>query len=269
MFKVGWLAFVDGWFGLWCSRDPGCWVVWALLPGMPVLSAPRANAAVKEAGLALFEHDWKPGDSLAGGDGLGPVFNERSCVACHFQGGVGGGGDVKHNVASFEVHPVPGRPEVMGGSAPQLCTLERLPGKPDRTARLLRHGARRPEDRRRLHDRDARFRPGAAFTASMRRPCSERAGSTGFRARASCIRAEARSFEADRQGASGRSERHQGRAARACWPTAGSANSAGRLSSPRWKNSSHRPVPTSWVWATRMMEQAKPWAHGTYTKVRS
>ena len=70
---------------------------------------------VKEAGLTLFEHDWKPGDSLAGGDGLGPVFNERSCVACHFQGGVGGGGDSRHNVSSFEVHPVPGRPEVTGG----------------------------------------------------------------------------------------------------------------------------------------------------------
>jgi CxxC motif-containing protein (DUF1111 family) len=82
---------------------------------MPVFSAPRANTLVREAGLSLFEHDWKPGDSLAGGDGLGPVFNERSCVACHFQGGVGGGGDARHNVSSFEVHPVPGRPEVMGG----------------------------------------------------------------------------------------------------------------------------------------------------------
>ena len=52
---------------------------------------------------------------LAGGDGLGPVFNERSCVACHFQGGVGGGGDSTKNVTAFEVHPVPGRPEVQGG----------------------------------------------------------------------------------------------------------------------------------------------------------
>ena len=101
--------------GLGFSVFLGLWVVWALTPGIPVLSAPRASAVVKEAGLTLFEHDWTPGDSLAGGDGLGPVFNERSCVACHFQGGVGGGGDAKHNVASFEVHPVPGRPEVMGG----------------------------------------------------------------------------------------------------------------------------------------------------------
>jgi mono/diheme cytochrome c family protein len=100
-------------FGL--SVFVGLWLLWVVTPGMPVLSAPRASVAVKEAGLALFEHDWKPSDPLAGGDGLGPVFNERSCVACHFQGGVGGGGDVKHNVSSFEVHPVPGRAEVTGG----------------------------------------------------------------------------------------------------------------------------------------------------------
>ena len=33
-----------------------------------------------------------------GGDGLGPVFNDRSCVACHRQGGVGGGGPLDKNV---------------------------------------------------------------------------------------------------------------------------------------------------------------------------
>ena len=71
----------------------GAWVVWTQAPGMPVLDAPQASVQIKEAGLTLFEHEWKPGDPLAKGDGLGPVFNERSCVACHFQGGVGGGGD--------------------------------------------------------------------------------------------------------------------------------------------------------------------------------
>jgi CxxC motif-containing protein (DUF1111 family) len=38
-----------------------------------------------------------------GGDGLGPLFNESSCVACHNQGGVGGGGDVSRNARSFGV----------------------------------------------------------------------------------------------------------------------------------------------------------------------
>ena len=101
--------------GLGLSLLVGSWMVWIQTPGIPVLRAPRASAAVKEAGLTLFAHEWKPGDPLARGDGLGPVFNERSCVSCHFQGGVGGGGDSTKNVTAFEVHPAPGRPEVRGG----------------------------------------------------------------------------------------------------------------------------------------------------------
>src|SRR5438445_13687203 len=98
------------------------WLVWMLTPGVPVLRAPHAGTMVREAGLILFEHEWTPGDALAGGDGLGPVFNERSCVACHSQGGVGGGGDSRHNVASFEVHPAPGRPDVQGGVVHSFAT---------------------------------------------------------------------------------------------------------------------------------------------------
>src|SRR5262249_2427616 len=93
----------------------GTWMLWIQTPGVPVLQVPQASAAVKEAGLSLFEHEWTIGDALAAGDGLGPVFNERSCVACHFQGGVGGGGDSTKNGTSFEVHPVAGRSEVMAG----------------------------------------------------------------------------------------------------------------------------------------------------------
>jgi CxxC motif-containing protein (DUF1111 family) len=91
------------------------WLVWNQTPGIPVLRAPWANATVQQAGLSLFEREWQPGDPLAGGDGLGPVYNERSCVSCHFQGGVGGGGDSTKNVTAFEVHPVPGRLDVRGG----------------------------------------------------------------------------------------------------------------------------------------------------------
>jgi mono/diheme cytochrome c family protein len=91
------------------------WMMWMLTPGVPVLRAPHAGAEVRQAGLVLFEHEWTPGDPMARGDGLGPVFNERSCVACHSQGGVGGGGDARHNVAAFEAHPAVGRPDVQGG----------------------------------------------------------------------------------------------------------------------------------------------------------
>jgi len=101
--------------GLGISILLASWAVWVFFPGMPVRSAPHASVQVKEAGLTIFEHEWKQGDSLARGDGLGPVFNERSCAACHFQGGVGGGGDLSHNVMAFEVHPVPGREQVREG----------------------------------------------------------------------------------------------------------------------------------------------------------
>jgi mono/diheme cytochrome c family protein len=84
-------------------------------PGIPVLWGPSASAASLEAGAMLFEHEWEPNDSLAHGDGLGPVFNARSCVACHFQGGVGGGGSADHNVTSFEVHPTKRNPDLLTG----------------------------------------------------------------------------------------------------------------------------------------------------------
>ena len=71
--------------------------------------APRPQAldpALAEAGAKLFKHEWTPHDPLAnGGDGLGPVYNANSCVACHSQGGVGGSGGVQHNVTTFVVRP--------------------------------------------------------------------------------------------------------------------------------------------------------------------
>jgi len=64
-----------------------------------------ATAEMKQAGRELFVRQWVAHDPQAHGDGLGPVFNATSCVACHFQGGVGGGGDSAHNVVAYEVHP--------------------------------------------------------------------------------------------------------------------------------------------------------------------
>jgi len=61
-------------------------------------------------GRELFLREWVPGDSRAGGgDGLGPVFNDSSCAACHNQGGVGGAGPAEKNVdiitVSGPLHP--------------------------------------------------------------------------------------------------------------------------------------------------------------------
>src|SRR3954468_4517184 len=76
-------------------------------PGPRVVSA-----ATREAGRALFNHEWTPGDPLAKGDGLGPVFNARSCAECHHQGGAGGGGRAEKNVtvyglATADTHGLP------------------------------------------------------------------------------------------------------------------------------------------------------------------
>jgi len=67
--------------------------------------APRhadVDSDMARAGQVLFNHKWEYKDALAnGGDGLGPVYNDVSCKNCHNQGGVGGGGDLTHNVTTF------------------------------------------------------------------------------------------------------------------------------------------------------------------------
>jgi mono/diheme cytochrome c family protein len=90
-------------------------LLWFFTPGWPVSHGPSAPAELKLAGLELFQHEWEPNDPLAQGDGLGPVFNARSCASCHFQGGVGGGGDNAHNVTAFEAFPTQDRKELKGG----------------------------------------------------------------------------------------------------------------------------------------------------------
>jgi len=80
-----------------------CGLEWTRHRAKPV------DAAVAQSGKVLFEHEWTPGDPLAnGGDGLGPVFNANSCVACHRQGGAGGSGPFETNVNIFTIRPESG-----------------------------------------------------------------------------------------------------------------------------------------------------------------
>jgi CxxC motif-containing protein (DUF1111 family) len=63
--------------------------------------SPAVSVAVKSTidGAEIFTREWIPGDKRShGGDGLGPVFNDSSCVACHNQGGTGGAGPASKNV---------------------------------------------------------------------------------------------------------------------------------------------------------------------------
>lgn len=100
------------------ARDGRCRAVAAVVMmaglGWAVLAPSAAELAIE--GERLFTHEWSPNDPLSGGgDGLGPVFNARSCVACHSQGGVGGAGSNQHNVAAFETFPTPKDPVLHGG----------------------------------------------------------------------------------------------------------------------------------------------------------
>lgn len=78
---------------------------WALSAFQPSLFDEPITPQTRQAGHELFVREWTAGDPRAHGDGLGPVFNAKSCVACHFQGGIGGAGDNRHNVTSFEIQP--------------------------------------------------------------------------------------------------------------------------------------------------------------------
>lgn len=99
---------------------PAHWIVLALVlaPAWKVaerLGRPGPKAVSAEsvaAGRTLFNHDWTVNDPLTKGDGLGPVFNATSCLACHHQGGPGGGGPVARNVTVYGLtsEPKPGVP---------------------------------------------------------------------------------------------------------------------------------------------------------------
>jgi len=57
-------------------------------------------------GLLLFAKEWVPNDPMShGGDGLGPVYNETSCVACHGLGAPGGAGPESKNVVLVTATP--------------------------------------------------------------------------------------------------------------------------------------------------------------------
>jgi RNA polymerase sigma factor (sigma-70 family) len=70
-------------------------------PGRSQDSAPvdRRLQGAPNQGRELFERVWVKDDPRShGGDGLGPVFNGTSCVACHHLGGPGGAGGVDRNI---------------------------------------------------------------------------------------------------------------------------------------------------------------------------
>src|SRR6476620_1070109 len=72
----------------------------SIIAGAPaLLRADSTAASTIEDGRALFVRQWTEYDEQTpNGDGLGPMFNARSCADCHHQGGVGGSGKLDKNV---------------------------------------------------------------------------------------------------------------------------------------------------------------------------
>ena len=86
---------------VWRFASYGCRTALCLGFAVPI----QANELATEqqrllaSGADLFNHQWQVKDPRSRvGDGLGPVYNENSCAACHGIGGVGGGGPVEKNV---------------------------------------------------------------------------------------------------------------------------------------------------------------------------
>lgn len=71
-------------------------------------------------GRQLFNQDWQPTNPAMGGDGLGPMFNAKSCVACHRQGGPGGAGDATVNAKSIGIESI----EIYGGRVSSVSLAE-------------------------------------------------------------------------------------------------------------------------------------------------
>ncbi|HEY2158457.1 MAG TPA: hypothetical protein VGH33_22695, partial [Isosphaeraceae bacterium] len=84
-------------------RRPGLWVALILPVVLTAIAPPSrgddADLRLARRGRELFLRDWRVDDPRChGGDGLGPLYNASSCVACHGLGGPGGAGPASTNV---------------------------------------------------------------------------------------------------------------------------------------------------------------------------
>lgn len=106
-----------------------------------LVAADEAPPAADDGlGAALFLHNWarpeswtRPEELGNGGDGLGPVFNAVSCVACHSLAGTGGAGANEHNVELLSIAiPSRLRPQAAPGVLERARALHPLlsPGNP-------------------------------------------------------------------------------------------------------------------------------------------
>jgi mono/diheme cytochrome c family protein len=108
---------MSGWIGSsgnWPVRVRRAWVFAGILGAFALFGPVGSRAGDggkpdedrRAQGRELFEREWLSGDSRThGGDGLGPVYNDSSCIACHNLGGTGGGGPASKNVDIITASP--------------------------------------------------------------------------------------------------------------------------------------------------------------------
>ena len=89
----------------WVSVGIVALVMSAFVPS----NASGDNRSAAREGEELFTRQWEPGKPATdgAGDGLGPMFNDVSCVACHGEGGVGGSGGIEKNAVMLNLSARP------------------------------------------------------------------------------------------------------------------------------------------------------------------
>ncbi len=143
-----------------------------LLAGSLGLAAEKDREEIAR-GKELFQRDWLPGDLRShSGDGLGPLFNARSCVACHQLGGIGGAGAKHTNVTVVSVFLIKEEGSGIGGLFGWFFGATPKPPKPllqpDRAKLAEIHPALRTENSFPLHrfgteKEFAKWKRGLAF----------------------------------------------------------------------------------------------------------
>jgi CxxC motif-containing protein (DUF1111 family) len=129
-------------------------VVWFVVIGGVAGAAdrnhkPRVVSREYAEARELFVKIWTNAKSSHGGDGLGPLFNELSCVGCHHLGGTGGAGGKDRNVKVLSAFVGPANPTNSVGLF--QGELEELhPGLRNRTSVVLHRHATSPKDQERL-----------------------------------------------------------------------------------------------------------------------
>lgn len=140
-----------------CHRQFGLVAFVALTAAWIGGGASASHGSDKEidlaAGKELFTREWLHGDSRSfAGDGLGPVFNARSCLACHHQGGVGGAGTKETNVTLISVFVTTPQVRMLTGLALHSDDLDPSAMKqPDRDKLAELHPALRSQSSFPLH----------------------------------------------------------------------------------------------------------------------